>query len=134
MANVEIPIGAEKIGEISEQVRGVLGLDLAVGTPIYIGLTNIEHMEREHPIEYERYFALLPEIISSPDFVGLNSKDYSIEYIKTFTTSAGNFVKLAVRISNDGFLFARSLYEILGRTVIARAEKGTLKSLTEHVN
>ena len=41
------------------------------------------------------------------------------------------FHKLAVRISGDGFLFARSLYEILERTVLFRAEKGMLKQLTE---
>jgi len=87
-------------------------------------------MQREHPTEYEKYFTLLPRIISTPDFVGLNPKDNSIEYIKTFSTSAGKYLKLAVRISNDGFLFARSLYEILERTVRQRADKGMLKKLT----
>jgi len=130
MTNTQIPLGAEKVGEISEEVKMVLGLDLDVGTPIYIGPTNIEHMEREHPVEYERFFRLIPKIISSPDFVGQNPKDASIEYIKAFPTSAGQYLKLAVRISRDNYLFARSLYEILERTVSSRAEKGTLKSLT----
>jgi len=130
MSDAKIPVGAEIIGEISEEVNKLLELDLPSGTPIYIGPTNIDHMQREHPIEYERYFTLLPRIISSPDFVGLNPKDSSIEYIKAFSTSAGQYIKLAVRISNDGFLFARSLYEILERTVHQRAEKGMLKPLT----
>ena len=130
MINPQIPTGAEKIGEISEDVKTALGLDLDVGTPIYIGPTNIEHMEREHPFEYERFFGLMPKIISAPDFVGLNPKDNSIEYIKTFPTSTGKYLKLAVRISKDNYLFARSLYEILERTVIHRAEKGMLKPLT----
>jgi len=106
-------------------------VELDVGTPIYIGPTNIEHMRREHPEEYERYFNLIPSIISTPDFIGVNPKDNSIEYIKAFPTSSGQYLKLAVRISNDGFLFARSLYEILERTVKQRARKGMLKSLTE---
>ena len=131
MTNVQIPVGAEIVGEISDKVKLILELDLPSGTPIYIGPTNIEHMQREHPAEYERYFTLLPKIISTPDFVGLNPKDNSIEYIKTFPTSAGHYLKLAVRISNDGFLFARSLYEILERTVLQRAEKGMLKPLTD---
>jgi len=132
MSDLKIPIGAEKIGEISEKVKVTLDLDYDVGTPIYIGPTNIEHMQREHPIEYERFFELLPKIISTPDYVGLNPKDGSIEYIKTFPINAGNYLKLAVRISNDNFLFARSLYEILERTVQSRAEKGMLKPLTEN--
>ena len=131
MPDAKIPVGAEIIGEISEEVKKLLELDLPSGTPIYIGPTNIEHMQREHPTEYERYFTLLPRIISTPDFVGLNPKDSSIEYIKTFSTSAGQYLKLAVRISNDGFLFARSLYEILDRTVRQRAVKGMLKPLTK---
>jgi len=130
MPDEKIPAGAEIIGKISEEVKKLLELDLPSGTPIYIGPTNIEHMQREHPAEYERYFTLLPRIISTPDFVGLNPKDSSIEYIKTFSTSAGQYLKLAVRISNDGFLFARSLYEILERTVQQRAVKGMLKQLT----
>ncbi|MDR0489699.1 MAG: hypothetical protein LBH28_00435 [Oscillospiraceae bacterium] len=132
MTNIQVPLGAEKIGEISKEVKDVLGLDFAVGTPIYIGPTNIEHMEREHPLEYNRYFGQISKIIATPDFVGQNPKDESIEYIKIFETSAGQYVKLAMRISGDGFLFARSLYEILERTVKSRTEKGTIKSLTEH--
>ena len=49
MDQSQIPNGAEKVGEISAEVKIVLGLDIAVGTPIYIGPTNVEHMEREHP-------------------------------------------------------------------------------------
>ena len=130
MASAHIPLDAEKVGEISEEVKTALGLEFAVGTPIYIGPTNIEHMEREHPVEFECFFECLPQIISAPDYVGLNPKDGSIEYIKTFSTCAGKHLKLAVRISKDNFLFARSLYEIFERTVRYRAEKGTLKPLT----
>ena len=121
----------EIIGEISKKVKDTLNLDIEPGTPIYIGPTNIEHMQREHPVEYDRYFNLLPRIISTPDYIGLSPKDGSIEYIKTFPTITGKYLKLAVRISGDGFLFARSLYEILERTVIKRLEKGMLTPLTK---
>ena len=131
MESQESQLDYEIVGEISEKVRCVLGLDIDAGTPIYIGPTNIEHMRREHPVEYERYFNLLPRIISTPDFIGLNPKDGSIEYIKTFPTITGKYLKLAVRISADGYLFARSLYEILERTVNKRVEKGMLMSLTD---
>jgi len=133
MKEIQIPEGAKKVGEITEEVKNILELDFAIGTPIYVGQTNLEHMQREHPTEYDRYFVLLPKIISSPDFVGINPKDDSLEYIKTFHTSGGNYLKLAVRISGDGLLFARSLYEILERTVKKRAEKGMLKPLTEQL-
>ena len=104
-------------------VLSEVAVDIAVGTPIYIGPTNVEHMEREHPYEFELFFNFIPKIISEPDFVGQNPKDGSIEYIKSFPTNAGQYLKLAVRISNDNFLFARSLYEILERTVRDRVKK-----------
>jgi len=131
MSSSQIPEGAKIVGKITEEVKDILELDFTVGTPIYIGPTNIEHMQREHPTEYDRYFTLLPKIIAAPDFVGLNPKDDSLEYIKTFPVSGDNYLKLAVRISGDGLLFARSLYEILDRTVKKRAEKGMLKPLTQ---
>ena len=131
MTNVPIPLNAVKVGEISDKVKTALKLDMAVGTPIYIGQRNIEHMEREHPVEFERYFERLPQIIASPDYVGINQKDGSIEYIKNFPTYGGKFLKLAVRISKDNFLFARSLYEIFERTVRNREKNGTLKPLTQ---
>jgi len=130
MCNPNVPSDFEIVGVISEKVKDTLGLDLEVGTPIYVGPTNIEHMQREHPTEYERYYRLLPRIISAPDFVGQNPKDSSIEYIKAFSTTTGKYLKLAVRISGDGFLFARSFYEIFERTVKKRTEKGMLKPLT----
>jgi len=131
MLNSQVPEGVKIVGEITKEVIDILELSVSVGTSIYIGPTNIEHMQREHPTEYNRYFALLPKIISSPDFIGINPKDDSLEYIKTFPTSGGNYLKLAVRISGDGLLFARSLYEILERTVKKRTEKGMLKPLTK---
>jgi len=91
-------------------------------------------MQRDHPDEYDRYFVLLPKIISTPDFVGENRKDGSIEYIKTFHTSGGQYLKLAVRISGDGLLFACSLYEILKRTVKKQSRKRYIKAIRIYIS
>ena len=131
MTDAPIPSEAVIVGEISAQVKKILELDLAAGTPIYIGPTNIKHIEQEHPFEFERFFERLPQIIATPDFVGVNQKDGSIEYIKAFPTTGGKYLKLAVRISKDNYLFVRSLYEIFERTVRIREKKGTLKPLTQ---
>ena len=131
MKNHKIPEDSKIIGEISDKIKTILNLDIDAGTPILIGRSNIDHIQREHPNEYEKYIDLIPKIISVPDFIGQNPKDGSIEYIKSFPISGGNYVKLAVRISGDGHLFARSLYEILDRTVKRRLENGMLKSLTD---
>jgi len=127
-----LPEDAEKIGIISTEVKTILGLEINEGTPIFIGKSNISHMEREHPKEFKQYYKYISTIIIDPDYIGLNPKDSSLEYIKTFKTTNRKYIKLAVRISNDGYLFARSLYEIMEKTVNNRVEKGMLFSLTEH--
>jgi len=124
---VDLPQGIEKVGEISEEVKNILGLSVDVGMPIYIGPSNIVHMEQEHPGVYRKYFHRLSEMLSSPDYVGVNSKDGSIEYIKAM----GQYLKIAVRISSDGFLFVRSMYPITRNTVLKRERAGALKRLTK---
>lgn len=122
----------EQVGELSEAVITVLGLNLTAGMKIFIGQSNIEHMKKDHFREFNQYFSYLPTIIASPDFVGINQKDGSIEYIKDLSVVPnGNSIKVAVRISGDGLLFARTIYEIFGTTVANRIKDGTLKRLTK---
>ena len=53
------------------------------------------------------------EIINSPDYFGKNPLDNSIELVKEFKVDGTNYVKVALRISNSGVLFARTLCELL---------------------
>ena len=52
--------------------------------------------------------------------------DGSIEYVKDFQIN-GEFVKVAVRLSGGGTLYARSLYVLNHNRVINFIQKGTLK-------
>jgi len=45
-----------EVGEISLEVIELLGLSLAENTPIYVGVTNIAHMVKEHSYEFNRYY------------------------------------------------------------------------------
>lgn len=98
-----------KVGEISQRVVDLLGLDIKPGTPIYTGKSNIVHMQRNHAQDYRAYRQYIPEIIKAPDYVGINPKDDSIEYVKIFETD-GNFVKIAVRVSDMDRFYARTIY------------------------
>ena len=122
MGNEEVRI----IGVLSQEVINLLELDFEAGTPIYIGELNIEHMQQNHPIDFKKYGRKIDKIISNPDYVGLNDKDESIEYIKEF----GQYVKIAVRITNKGALFVRSLYHINDRQISQWIEAGRLIPLT----
>ena len=100
---------AEMIGILIEEIKTEFGLKEAM---VYIGPQNIEHIRNKHSEDYEVYFEKISEIISSPDYYGRNLKDGSIELIKEFEILEKEYVKVAVRISKKGKLFARTLYKL----------------------
>ena len=44
----------EVIGYVSTEVVSLLGLNILPGTPIYLGTSNISHMEKAHPSDYSK--------------------------------------------------------------------------------
>lgn len=118
----------EEVGHLSASVIELLELQLEENQPIYIGDSNISHMKRKHPADYERYGSYISDILLSPDYVGENPTDGSIEYVKEFLVD-DEFVKVAVRLSGGGVLYARSLYVLNHNRVVNFIKKGTLKKV-----
>ncbi len=118
----------EQVGRLSSNVVNTLGLNIPVDTPIFIGVSNITHMKSNHPSYYAKYGASIPNILESPDYARINPKDNSIEYVKEYKID-GEFVKVAVRVSGGGILFARSLYVLNSNRAQAFIAKGTLKKI-----
>jgi len=96
------------------------------GQSILLGESNIAHMVSNHPADYALYGEYIPLILSAPDYVALNAKDSSIEYVKEVQVNS-IYVKVAVRVSARGQLFARSIYRLNTNRVLNFIEKGTLK-------
>lgn len=122
----------QKIGSFSQEVINLLGLAIPAGTPIYIGYSNIEHIIKKHPYEYEKYFPYIMNIISSPNYVGINPSDDSISFVKLYQTNE-EYVRVAVRITTKGNAFARSLHLLSTYNAERYIEKGTLKALTSNL-
>lgn len=116
----------QRIGSFSEDVINLLNLNIPVGTPIYIGDSNIAHMQHSHPTDFIKYGNDIQDIIEHPDYVGRNTKDNSIEFTKEYVVN-GEFVKVAVRISMNNVYYARSLYVLNPNRVKNFIAKGTLK-------
>ena len=116
------------IGRFSSEVIKLLELDIPAGTPIYIADSNIAHMKSSHPNDFMKYGNDIKSIISSPDYVGKNSKDNSIEFTKEYIVN-GDFVKVAVRVSLQNIYYARSMYVLNPNRVKNFIKKGTLKKL-----
>ena len=72
------------VGSISENIKKLLGLSSVGDDNIYMSATNIAHMESSHPSDYAKYKDQIQNILASPDYVGQNPNDNSIEYVKNF--------------------------------------------------
>jgi hypothetical protein len=119
---------AMEVGRLSLRVIELLGLQLEENQPIYMGESNILHMLSRHPLDYEKYGQYIPEILSRPDYVGENPTDGSIEYVKEYIIE-NEFVKVAVRLTGNGVLYARSLYVLNHKRTENFIKKGTLKKV-----
>lgn len=120
--------GNQKVGKLSARVISLLGLSQKQDQPILLGASNIAHMQAKHPADYQKYGQYIPHILSQPDYVGQNPKDGSIEYVKEFKVN-NDFVKVAVRISGQGNLYARSVYVLKPNRVQNFIQAGTLKKV-----
>lgn len=103
-----------QIGKVSKKVIELLGLEYDEELPIILGDTNIEHMKRQHPIDYDKYGKDIREIIRKPTYVAKNPNQGSIEYIKEYKIE-DEFVLVAIRISNKGTMFAKTLFTMTER-------------------
>ena len=122
------PQGNKQVGKLSSRVIALLGLSQKQDQPILLGASNIAHMQTKHPADYQKYGKYIPQIISKPDYVRLNNKDGSIEYVKDFKIN-GEYVKVAVRTSGSGTLYARSVYVLTPQRVQNFIKNGSLKKV-----
>lgn len=125
-------MSAEIIGYFTQSVLNTLQLsNVKNNTPILLGSSNVEHIKKRHPYEYSKYFDQIPDIISAPDYVGINP-DHSISFVKEFCINS-EYVKVAVRISTNGVFFAKSLYILNTCNAKRYISKGTLKRLDKSI-
>lgn len=116
----------EIVGVISPNIETLLNISVEGDRNIYLGQSNITHMQSSHPDDYEKYKDELPNILTNPDYIGINPGDGSLEYVKEYRID-NEFVKVAVRISSGKKYYARSLYVLNNNRVHNFIEKGTLK-------
>lgn len=121
-------MGTMKIGTIDEIVINALSLSLDPDTPIFVGETNIQHMKDKHPADFLKYGDKLGEILQSPDFVAEHPTQHSIEFIKKYyDEEKEDYVLVAVRATNNGIHFAKTLFVMSNIKVEQYNKKDALK-------
>ena len=101
-----------KVGELTNKVIDILNLSEKPRNIkfAYDRISHCENHKKDFKSEqsYIKSMESIPLIISSPDYVGYNKNNNSIEYIKKID----ELTLVAVRIKQKGDLFLRSLYPI----------------------
>ncbi|MDC3414067.1 PBECR2 nuclease fold domain-containing protein [Aquibacillus sp. 3ASR75-11] len=114
-------------GMINQRVIDLLGLtNVSPNTPILVGTTNVEHMKKHHPNDFEQYGCHLEDILHSPTYVAKHPSNGSIQYIKVYQ-EGDDHVMVAVRITTKGTVFARTLFVMSENKVQRYKERGALK-------
>lgn len=116
----------KQIGKINRKVIEILGLEYDKELPIMLGDTNIEHMKRQHLDDYNKYGKDIEKIIENPTYIARNPNQGSIEYIKEYKIN-NEFVLVAVRVSNKGTMFAKTLFIMTERKKNIYLKKGYAK-------
>ncbi len=118
----------KQVDTISQKIIYMLQLNLPPNTPIFIGSSNIEHIKSRHPYEYDKYYDKIQEILSAPDYVGINPNNNSIQFVKLYKVDS-EYIRVAVKISNTKNSFVKSLHLLSTYNAERYIEKGTLKKL-----
>lgn len=118
----------KQIGKLDKKIIQLLELEFEEGLPIILGESNIEHMQRQHPEDYGKYGKHIENIIKNPTYVAKNPNQGSIEYIKEYKID-NKFVLVAVRISNKGTLFAKTLFTMTERKINIYLKNGYAKKV-----
>lgn len=115
-----------QIGIVNKKVIELLNLENKKELPIILGDSNIEHMKRQHPQDYLKYGKKIEEIINNPTYVAQNPNQGSIEYIKEYKID-NEFILVAVRISNKGTMFAKTMFKMTKRKIDIYLKNGYAK-------
>lgn len=118
-----------KIGVIGQKIVHAFSLSINPNTPVYFGESNETHMRKTHPDDYTLFGSDLESIITTPDYVGLNPQDGSLEYYKEYDGKTIH-VKVAVRSTQSDIYFARTVYEIKTAKLYNYLAAGRAKQIT----
>ena len=104
----------------------MLNLTYEKELPVILGSSNIEHMKREHYQDFCKYGDKIDSIIKKPTYVAKNPRQGSIEYIKEFKKE-NEFILVAVRKSNKGTMFVKTLFKMTEKKINLYLKKGYVK-------
>lgn len=131
MSNVIIPLEEnptkeQVVGTLRQDIIDLLNLTLP-SADILMFPGAIKHIKRRHLDIFDQYFQLIPDIISNPDYAGVNPSELdSVELVKVFA----NNMLVAIKLDPTGYLYFSSIYKITPGKLENRITSGRLKKIS----
>lgn len=114
------------IGNLTQDVIDLLKLKRGVGDIVlwHDRLKYIEKHKTDFKTEddYHKHIIRIPQIIKSPDYIGLHPSNKGIEYIKQID----EIMLVGIRINSTGNLYFRSAYPIRNEKLKLYIKSGTV--------
>ncbi|MCJ7691135.1 MAG: hypothetical protein MUO60_17725 [Clostridiaceae bacterium] len=113
------------VGTLRQDIIDLLELELPPGD-ILMNPGAIKHIKKRHINIFNLYFQSIPDIISNPDYVGINpTEPNSVELVKVFSDN----ILVAVKLDPSGNLCFSSIYDIKPGKLRNRLASGRLKEI-----
>jgi len=120
----------QQVGILTSNIVSLLSLQLPAGWHICLGSDKIKHFEKHKKefssdASYTNSLLHIPEIIASPEYVGLYPNGQGLEYIKTID----ELTLVAIRLRSKNPLWVRSLYPLNTQRLTNFINSGRVKKV-----
>ena len=112
-ANTKEVIQVHSVGKLDKDIYKCITDDIATDEVI-ITDERIAHIEERHPLDYERYYSYIPEIIKNPDYILKANKPNTAMILKEINSGKEKFqLILRIKTSADEKNFKNSVITFL---------------------
>ncbi len=122
-----------KVGEYIDKFNKILGINIKE-TEIYRSKGLPTHMIKRKHFKTLKYIDYIPDIIASPDYVGVNPNENGTESIELVKRYKDNIL-LGIKVdSENGILYVSTMHDIQESKIERRLYSGRLKKFTVDKN
>ena len=117
-----------KVGKYNTELNNILGINIDE-LEIYRSKGLPTHMVKRKHYNCLKYIDYIPEIISNPDFAGINpnEKGISLELVKRYSDN----VMVGIKLDADGeYLYISTMHDVQESKIQRRLFSGRLKQIT----
>lgn len=115
-----------KVGKYNTKFNDILGLDIAE-LDIYRSKGLPTHMIKSKHFKALKYIDYIPDIIESPDYIGINPNENGTESIELIRRYRDNILVGIKLDEENGYLYVSTMHDIQEGKINRRLHSGRIK-------